>query len=128
MLVITIIVIIILAAAVILILTDNNPISNSKQAAFLNDLDSFKSELDMYKTTEYTKKMGDYEQSSLQGTETNLTFTGQTHEQAGTQTMYTAIPSLKDISKYAGQFAIENGYYNKYRRYSKLRLYNIKCF
>src|SRR5574344_77977 len=90
-LVITIIVIIILAAAVILTLTNNNPITNAKQASFVNDLDSFKSELDMYKASEYAKRIGDFEQTSLQGTEASLTFEGQTPEEAPTQTMYTAI-------------------------------------
>jgi type II secretory pathway pseudopilin PulG len=108
-LVITIIVIIILAAAVILTLTNNNPINNAKQASFVNDLDSFKSELDMYKASEYAKRIGDFEQTSLQGTEASLTFEGQTPEEAPTQTMYTAIPSLKGISKYQGQFAIKDG-------------------
>jgi type II secretory pathway pseudopilin PulG len=108
-LVITIIVIIILAAAVILTLTKNNPINNAKQAAFVNDLDSFKSELDMYKASEYAKRIGDFEQTSLEGDEISLTFDGQTPEEAGSQTMYTAIPSLKGIEKYAGQFAIEEG-------------------
>jgi hypothetical protein len=107
--VITIIVIIILAAAVILTLTNNNPITNAKQASFVNDLDSFKSELDMYKASEYAKRIGDFEQTSLQGTEASLTFEGQTPAEAPTQTMYTAIPSLKGISKYQGQFAIKDG-------------------
>jgi hypothetical protein len=107
--VITIIVIIILAAAVILTLTNNNPITNAKQASFVNDLDSFKSELDMYKASEYAKRIGDFEQTSLQGTEASLTFEGQTPEEAPSQTMYTAIPSLKGISKYQGQFAIKDG-------------------
>jgi type II secretory pathway pseudopilin PulG len=108
-LVITIIVIIILAAAVILTLTNNNPINNANQASFVNDLDSFKSELDMYKASEYAKRIGDFEQTSLEGDEISLTFDGQTPEEAGSQTMYTAIPSLKGVSKYAGQFAIEDG-------------------
>jgi type II secretory pathway pseudopilin PulG len=108
-LVITIIVIIILAAAVILTLTNNNPITNAKQASFVNDLDSFKSELDMYKASEYAKRIGDFEQTSLQGTEATLTFEGQTPEEAPNQTMYTAIPSLKGITKYQGQFAIKDG-------------------
>ena len=47
-LVITIIVIIILAAAVILTLNSNNPINNSKQAAFDNDCDSIKSSMALF--------------------------------------------------------------------------------
>jgi hypothetical protein len=108
--VITIIVIIILAAAVILTLTNNNPITNAKQAAFVNDLDSFKSELDMYKASEYAKKIGDFEQTSLQGDQGSLTYEGQPdNEEEKAKNMYTAIPSLKGVSKYAGQFAIEDG-------------------
>jgi hypothetical protein len=72
-------------------------------------LDSFKSELDMYKASEYAKRIGDFEQTSLQGTEASLTFEGQTSAEAENQTMYTAIPSLQGISKYQGQFAIKDG-------------------
>jgi hypothetical protein len=63
----------------------------------------------MYKASEYAKRIGDFEQTSLQGTEASLTFEGQTPAEAGTQTMYTAIPSLQGISKYQGQFAIKDG-------------------
>jgi hypothetical protein len=63
----------------------------------------------MYKASEYAKRIGDFEQTSLQGTEASLTFEGQTPAEAGSQTMYTAIPSLQGISKYQGQFAIKDG-------------------
>jgi hypothetical protein len=64
----------------------------------------------MYKASEYAKKIGDFEQTSLQGDQGSLTYEGQPdNDEEKAKTMYTAIPSLKGVSKYAGQFAIEDG-------------------
>ncbi len=59
-LIITIIVIIILAGVIILNLTKNNPINSAKKAKFLNDIDTFKSELSLYELGKMTDTNGDY--------------------------------------------------------------------
>jgi type II secretory pathway pseudopilin PulG len=105
-LVITIIVIIILAAAVILTLTNNNPIENARQAAFLNDLDTFQSELNMYKASEYASNQGDYEVKSLFATGDTMTYGGQNQDG---KNIYTAISSLKGKTKYENKFEIIEG-------------------
>ncbi|MEG0873233.1 MAG: hypothetical protein RSE00_05670 [Clostridia bacterium] len=60
-LVITIIVIIILAAAVILTLNKNNPIENANKASFQQDLDSFKSDLDLTHSKLIADSIGEYD-------------------------------------------------------------------
>ncbi len=74
-LVITIIVIIILAGVVILNLTKNNPIESAKKAKFLNDIDTFKSELSLYELDKMASTDGNYNpkllNSGLEGTTEN---------------------------------------------------------
>ena len=106
-LVITIIVIIILAAAVILTLTNNNPIAEARKATFLNDVATFKDDLNMYTTNEYAKRMGDYDPSLLNATTSGLTYNGSAV--SGQDNIYDAIPSLEGKSKYANEFEVEAG-------------------
>ncbi len=64
-LIITIIVIIILAGVIILNLTKNNPINSAKKAKFLNDIDTFKSELSLYELGKMADANGDYDPKLL---------------------------------------------------------------
>ncbi len=64
-LIITIIVIIILAGAVILNLSKNNPIDSARKAKFLNDIDSFKSELSLYELGQMSSTDGNYDPKLL---------------------------------------------------------------
>ena len=95
-LVITIIVMIILAAAIILTLTGNNPIENVKKAIFLNDTDTFKNELEMYKSKMYAQNLGDYD---LTKADFNIL----------SGNLYTAIPSLENKKKYLNEFEVIDG-------------------
>ena len=106
-LVITIIVVIIIASAVILTLTGNNPISEARKATFLNDVATFKDDLNMYKTNEYAKRMGDYDPSLLNATTSGLTYNGTSV--SGQDNIYDAIQSLEGKSKYNNEFEISNG-------------------
>lgn len=93
-LVITIIVVIILAAAVVVSLSDNNPFDSARQAVFKNDLDSFRTDLELYHKSEFVNKSGNYDQNSLQ---------------ANTDEIGNYIDNLKDNKKYKGKLEIENG-------------------
>ncbi len=64
-LIITIIVIIILAGAVILNLSKNNPIDSAKKAKFLNDVDTFKSDLSLYELGKMSNTNGNYDAKLL---------------------------------------------------------------
>lgn len=94
-LVVTIIVVIIIAAAVILTLTKNNPIGEAKKAAFINDIATFQDQLELYKTNEYGKNLGDFLPSNLNAT---------TQE-----SVETVIPSLVGITKYENKIHIIKG-------------------
>ena len=106
-LVITIIVVIIIAAAVILTLTENNPIAEARKATFLNDVATFKDDLNMYTTNEYAKRMGDYDPSLLNATTSGLTYNGSAV--SGQDNIYDVIPSLEGKNKYVNEFEIEAG-------------------
>ncbi len=106
-LVITIIVIIILAAAIILTLTGNNPILQARKATFLNDVATFKDELNMYKTNEYAKRMGEYDPTLLDATSSGLTYNGASV--SGQNNIYYIIKSLEGKQKYLNEFEIEDG-------------------
>lgn len=67
-LVITIIVIIILAGAVILTLSQNNPIKAAEEAMFKSNIDSYKSELQLYITDQYVRTNASYDTSKLNAT------------------------------------------------------------
>ncbi len=106
-LVITIIVIIILVAAIILTLTGNNPIAEARKATFLNDVATFRDDLNMYKTNEYAKRMGDYDPSLLNATSSGLTYNGTSI--SGQDNIYDVIPSLEGKTKYLNEFEISSG-------------------
>ncbi len=106
-LVITIIVVIIIAAAVILTLTNNNPIAEARKATFLNDISTFQDDLNMYKTNEYAKRMGEYDPSLLNATSSGLTYNGSAV--SGQDNIYDAIPSLEGKTKYSNEFEVESG-------------------
>ena len=105
-LVITIIVIIILAGAIILSLSANNPISSANKATFLSDVSNFKTELSLYETKQFTDNMGLYNPTSLQADGASITYNNTVN---GNETIYDLIPSLGKVTKYAGQFEVENG-------------------
>jgi hypothetical protein len=109
-LIITIVVILILAGIIILTLANTDLFKGARKAIFINDVASFVDELEMYKAGQYASKLGEYEPNSLQGDEGTLRYTGQPNtEEERAKTMYTAIPTLKDIKKYAGKFVIKDG-------------------
>ncbi len=72
-LVITIIVIIIIAGAIILNLSKNNPIESAKKAKFLNDIDTFKSELSLYELGKMAGTDGNYDPKLLNADKTGST-------------------------------------------------------
>ena len=69
-LLITIIIIIIIAASVILTLTNNNLIKSANKAAFVSDLDNFKSELQIYISNKTLESNGKYEVEFLNASNT----------------------------------------------------------
>ncbi len=75
-LIITIIVIIILAGTVILNLTNNNPIDSARKAKFLNDVDTFKSELSLYELGKITNTDGNFNPKSLNADKNSVTENG----------------------------------------------------
>ncbi len=105
-LVITIVVIIILAGAVILSLLDNNPINVANKAVFLSDVKNFQTELELYKTQQFTDSMGNYTPTLLQADETSVIYNGNIIEGL---TVNDLIPSLGNAIKYTGQFIVKDG-------------------
>ncbi len=93
-LIITIIVIIILAGAVILNLSRNNPIDSAKKAKFLNDIDTFKSELSLYELDKMANTDGNYDPKLLNADKDNL-FDGSTEAVPG-KNMTDVIESMKN--------------------------------
>jgi Tfp pilus assembly protein PilE len=75
-LVITIIVIIILAGAVILSLSQNNPIVQATEAAFKSDLQEYKNELTLYLASEYSKKLGNLDTTTISASKTTGNYDG----------------------------------------------------
>ena len=71
-LIITIIVIIILAGAVILNLSKNNPIDSARKAKFVNDIDTFKSELSLYELNKMSSSTGSYDPKTLNATKDTM--------------------------------------------------------
>ena len=92
-LVITIIVIIILAAAVILTLNSNNPINNSKQAAFDSDCDSIKSALSLYIANFIANDPNHY--GPFDSTSTSITIGGNVDDDAEYTTLGSTTPPNK---------------------------------
>jgi len=105
-LVITIIVIIILAGAVIVSLSANNPILQATKAAYLSDVKNFQIELDLYKTKQFSDKLGSYDPTLLQADIDSVTYNGLV---VSGITINDLIPSLGKSTKYNGQFYIING-------------------
>ncbi len=105
-LVITVVVIIILAGLVILSLIDDNPINVANKAVFLSDVKNFQTELDLYKTKQFTDKLGQYIPTSLQADETSVIYDGNIIEGL---TVNDIIPSLGNVTKYDGQFIVKDG-------------------
>jgi len=105
-LVITIIVIIILTGAVILNLANNNPIFQASKAAYLTDLESFKTELELYKSKQFMDNLGSYNPVLLQADNDSVTYNNIVDT---SKTMNDLIPSLLQITKYSGQFQVIDG-------------------
>ena len=89
-LVITIIVIIILAVAVILSIANNNPIENSKEARFKNDVKTMQEELELLKASNYAKNNG----------------TGYNDPTTGNQI---GLSDLKSSTNYTDDFEVKDG-------------------
>lgn len=104
-LIITVIVIIILAGAVILSLANNNPIETANKAKFISDIDTFQSDLDLYKVKQYADKVGQYNPALLNADKSTATY----NEVKITQdaTISTIIASMK--GDYLNKFEIKNG-------------------
>lgn len=64
-LIVSIIIIIILATVAILAFTNNNPIKSAKKAVFVNDIDSFKSQLQIYISKKMLENSGKYDVNLL---------------------------------------------------------------
>ena len=104
-LVITIIVVIILASAVILNVTKNNPIESAKKAKFLSDMDSIKTELELYVAKKQTDTLGGYERVKLEATKDKVSEEG---KEDTTRNISDIISSIKG-TKYEEKIEIING-------------------
>lgn len=105
-LVITIIVVIILASAIILSLQNNNPIKSVKKARIVSDIDTFKSQLELYKQNQYIDKLGVFNPKSVQANSKHLSQDGK--EVAG-KNIYDVIESLKDSEYNEDDFIVVDG-------------------
>ena len=95
--VVTIIVIIILAAVVILTVSKNNPVESAREATFKEDLRSFRDDLALSISKDYTAKAGQRDNK----------FNADKYTTEGeSDSVYTYIPSF--TKKYEGKFAIVN--------------------
>ena len=103
-LVITIIVIVILAVAVILSIANNNPIENARKAAFLNDMSTLKSELNLYIQKKYADSQGKYDASKLTADKDSLLENGENQEG---KTIKDVLTSMND--KYLNKIRINSG-------------------
>ena len=95
-LVITIIVVIILAAAVIMSLQKRNPIQQASKAKFLNDIATFKEDLELYKQNQYLENNGQFDPDTLYAPVEGLS-------------IYDVIPSLENSSYGKNDFRVEKG-------------------
>ena len=93
-LVITIIVVIILAAAVIMSLQKSNPIQQASKAKFLNDIATFKEDLELYKQNQYLENNGQFDPDTLYAPVEGLS-------------IYDVIPSLENSSYGKNDFRVE---------------------
>lgn len=105
-LVITIIVTIILVGVVISNLTNNDPTGQASKAAFINDVQSFKDELAIYKQDTYVSNAKVNNVKTLQADETSVTYKGVVDT---SKTIKDVIPSLGISTKYDGEFVVVNG-------------------
>ena len=96
-LIVTIIVIIILAAAVILTVGKNNPVESAREATFKEDVQTFRDDLALSISKDYTAKAGQRDNK----------FSADKYTKNGDDdSVYTYIPSF--TKKYEGKFAIVN--------------------
>ena len=105
-LVITIIVMIILTGAIVASLSSNNPILQATKVVFLNDVKNFQTELELYKSIQFSEKRGRYNPISLQADNVSLTYNGDVDT---SKTINDLIPSLEKAIKYDGLFIVVNG-------------------
>ena len=96
-LIVTIIVIIILAAVVILSVSKNNPVESAREATFKEDVQTFRDDLALSISKDYTKKAGQRDNK--------FNADKYTTDKAA-DSVYTYIPSF--TKKYEGKFAIVN--------------------
>ncbi len=104
-LVITIVVIIILAGTAIASMNNNNPINSAKKAKFLSDIDTFKSELIVYKVERTSNLLLKYKTDLLNANESSLYENGALVQD---KTIFDVIPSMKD-SEYIGVLEVRAG-------------------
>ena len=104
-LVITIVVIIIIAGAVILNISNNNPITEARKARFLSDIDTFKSELSMYKLSKQENQMGNYDGTKLYADKISVTDDG---VKSTSRNITNVITSMKN-TKYIDKFEVKGG-------------------
>ena len=96
-LIVTIIVIIILAAVVILSVSKNNPVESAREATFKEDVQTFRDDLALSISKDYTAKAGQRDNK----------FNADKYTTGGeADSVYTYIPSFN--KKYEGKFAIVN--------------------
>ena len=105
-LIITIIVVIVIAGVVILSLQKNNPLSMARKAKFVQNVDTFKNELELYKQNEYLKENMSFDPNSLQANVSLLKENGKTIEN---KNIYDVISALKNVGYKDDTFVVVDG-------------------
>ena len=105
-LVITIIVVIILAAVVILALQKNNPIDMANKAKFMQNVDTFKNELELYKQNKYINNVGKFDPDSIQANVSSLKEEGKVIDN---KNIYDVIELLKSSGYADDTFVVVEG-------------------
>ena len=105
-LVITIIVVIILAAVVILALQKNNPIDMANKAKFMQNVDTFKNELELYKQNKYINNVGKFDPDSIQANVSSLKEEGKVIDN---KNIYDVIELLKSSGYADDTFVVVDG-------------------
>lgn len=105
-LVITIIVVIIITGVVVITLQKNNPIKSAQKAKFVQNVDTYKSELENYKQVQLIKEKGKFDYNSL---ESNSSYLKQDGLIVDNENIYDVIPSLKGLEYKEDEFIVSNG-------------------
>ncbi len=105
-LVITILVIIILSCTVILTLTNNNPMYQAKKTAFLSDLKNFETQLEDYKSDQFSNKFGRFNSKLLHANDLCVTYNNVVDN---SMTILDLIPALSENLDYKEKIEVVNG-------------------